>query len=85
MATRKIEISYQSRERWQISGSAFSERVVCAVCRNDAEMLLIENLAMLTGVSQLEIFRAIERDELHFFESERSRLWVCPESFIKRS
>jgi hypothetical protein len=34
--------------------------------------------AQSLGLTQREIFRRIEKGELHFFETERGEVFICP-------
>jgi hypothetical protein len=81
MSKKRLEISFESRERWRIFSPDQAEDLRCPFCEAESSMLSVENLAVLTGVSQLEIYREIVSGALHFVELQRSRLFVCPATF----
>jgi hypothetical protein len=85
MSKKRLEISFESREQWRIFSPDSAENVQCPFCEEDSPMLSVENLAVLTETSQLEIYREIERGSLHFVETKKSQLFVCLRSFLKRS
>lgn len=85
MSKKRLEISFESREQWRIFSPDKAEDLRCPFCEEESSMLSVENLAVLTGVSQLEIYREIERGALHFVETKSSRLFVCPAAFSKGS
>jgi hypothetical protein len=83
MNKKRWEISFESREQWRIFSEPQTEHLQCPACTEESQMLTVENLAILTGTSQLEIFREIERGNLHFIETRDSRLFVCVAAFSK--
>ena len=84
MSKKRLEISFESREQWRIFSPNMAENLQCPFCEEESSMLTVENLAVLTETSQLEIYREIERGALHFVETKKSRLFVCPAAFSKR-
>ena len=84
MSKKRLEISFESRERWRVFSPNEAESLRCPFCAEESQMLSVENLAVLKEVSQLEIYREIERGALHFVEPQRSRLFVCLAAFSKR-
>lgn len=74
---KKAEIVFETEET-----VTFSARRVfagyCAGCDALAEMMTTEIAAVLSGIGEREIFRLIERAELHFTEAER--VFVCRKS-----
>jgi hypothetical protein len=85
MNKKRLEISFESREQWRIFSPDQAENIQCPFCKEDSPMLSVENLAVLSETSQLEIYREIERGSLHFVETKKSQLFVCLKSFSKRS
>ena len=86
MKHTRIEFSFKQREVWQISRkSDVAETPACPFCAEFTPMLAAESLAQTFKVSPREIFRLIERGALHFIETERKEIFVCLESFSKRS
>jgi hypothetical protein len=55
----------------------------CERCNAVVDMVPTEAAALLTGLSEREIFRLIETGEIHFVEAER--VFVCRESSLNRS
>ena len=85
MSKKRLEISFESREQWRIFSPPQTENLQCPFCDEESPLLTVENLAVLTETSQLEIYREIERGHLHFVETKKSQLFVCLASFSKRS
>jgi hypothetical protein len=85
MTKKRLEILFESREQWRIFSPQKEKNRCCPFCDEESPLLSIENLAGLTATSQLEIFREIERGQLHFIETPQSRLFVCLATFSKRS
>lgn len=53
----------------------------CNRCQAFVEMVPTDAAAILTGVSEREIFRLIESGEIHFVEAER--VFVCRNSSMR--
>jgi hypothetical protein len=51
---------------------------LCPECNRLTEMLTTETAAALSGLGEREIFRLIEKAEIHFIEAER--IFVCRNS-----
>lgn len=85
MNKKRLEISFESREQWRIFSPNSEETMQCPFCVEKSPLLSVENLAVLTETSQLEIYREIEHGTLHFVEIEKSLLFVCLAAFLKRS
>lgn len=74
---RKVEIIFETEELILIKNRQFFTRF-CRACDALVEMLTTETAAALSGLSEREIFRLIEKAEIHFIETER--ILVCPKS-----
>ena len=81
MNSKRIEVSFESREIWRIRQATGAEMRQCPDCPNAAPMLLVEDLAKTSGISPREIYRAIEQGVLHFLEGEQAQVFVCLATF----
>jgi hypothetical protein len=76
---RTTEVTYETEElvsvKFRRGFTGFCER-----CNGCVEMFPPETAAMLTELSEREIFRLIETGEIHFVEAER--VFVCRESLM---
>jgi len=64
-------------ERRLIAKSCESdETVFCEQCVR--EMVHAQLAADLFGISSREIYRCIEAEKIHFFETEKKQVYVCP-------
>jgi hypothetical protein len=57
----------------------------CAECRAEVEMAFIDAAAIVSGLSEMIIYRSIEAHTLHFAEGEDGRVLVCLNSLLKRT
>ncbi|HKE59447.1 MAG TPA: hypothetical protein VKB46_22210 [Pyrinomonadaceae bacterium] len=85
MKTKRTEVSFESSEVWRIRQATGADVRECHICPNAVPMVLVEDLAMTTKISPREIYRAIERGELHFVDEPNARVFVCLASFSERN
>ena len=79
---RTTEVTYETEESVSVKvRDGFTG--FCGRCNAFVEMVPTEAAALLTGLSEREIFRLIEAGEIHFVEAER--VFVCRESSLNRS
>ncbi len=55
----------------------------CSDCKKMGEMVTPKMVSLLTEISEREVFRMIERAEVHFIEN--ARVLVCMESVRNRA
>lgn len=75
---QKIEIIFETEETIIIRQTAKTWTAYCPECRAIVEMALPQTIADLSDFTEREIFRLIERKEIHFVETER--IFVCRNS-----
>lgn len=76
----KTEITIETRRLVTVRGT--SRRAAwCPKCGSNVRMILPEHAALLSKTSLREIYRRIERDELHFVETREGDSLVCSGSF----
>ena len=78
---RKLEMSVATDRRYIIRQSEKAEQISCAVC--DGAMLTAEQTAGFFGIGQRLIFRAIEKEAVHFAEIDMCEVAVCLQSMAK--
>lgn len=74
---RKMEITFETEELISIKRFHFLS-AFCQKCNANVQMLTTETAAKISGLSEREIFRLIEKAEIHFIEAER--ILICPNS-----
>ena len=65
-------------ERIAVTNSEQQFEAYCSDCKKMTEMATPKTAAMLTDISEREVFRLIEGKEIHFVEN--ARVLVCVES-----
>ena len=65
-------------ERIAVTKSEQQFEAYCSDCKKMTEMATPKTAAMLTDISEREVFRLIEGKEIHFIEN--ARVLVCIES-----
>lgn len=77
--TRKINISVITEKKVLVSSPTVdNETIYCEQCA--AEMIPAHISADFFGFSSRVIYRLIEADKVHFLETERNEIYVCPVS-----
>jgi hypothetical protein len=82
MKSRKTEIFVETEERIVLlrQGCAQAIEMVCPGCQTDSVFIAPERAALLYGLTTREIFRFIECDTIHFFETAEGATLVCAAS-----
>lgn len=76
MPTQKT-ITTETREVWIIRRPKKQASSWCEKCAAMVELLTADEAARLTGFSVRAIFRQVELDQLHFWESETGGILLC--------
>lgn len=77
--TRKINISVITEKKVLVSSTTVdNETIYCPKCA--AEMIPAQISADFFGFSSRVIYRLIEADKIHFLETERNKIYICPVS-----
>src|SRR5688500_1874800 len=84
MKTRKTEIFIETVERVLLTQDTSGPEIemVCPGCRTDSVFIAPERAAFLYGLTTREIFRSIERNAIHFFETAAGATLVCAASLF---
>ena len=73
---RKTNVLIKTARKFVVHQSETIERIWCGQC--DGHMVRAQMSADLFGVSSREIYRLIEREEIHFVETQANEIYVCP-------
>lgn len=73
--TPGAKIVFEKEETLVLRQSRATMNEYCSLCQMLTTMVTPEALAMMSGLSEREIFRLIETSELHFYE--RPKVYVC--------
>lgn len=73
---RKKKILVKTERRLIAKSGESGETVFCGQCVR--EMVHAQFAADLFGISSREIYRFIEDEKIHFFETEKKQVYVCP-------
>lgn len=80
MATKKNDgIVIEIDERIAVTTAEQQFEAYCSECKKMTEMVTPKTAAVLTGISEREVFRLIEITAVHFIENDR--ILICIESF----
>ncbi len=82
MTDKNDGIVVEIDERIAVKDAEQPFEAYCSICRKMAEMASPKTAAVLTGISEREVFRLIERTEIHFIEN--TRVLVCVGSLRSR-
>ncbi|HKP69256.1 MAG TPA: hypothetical protein VJV05_08230 [Pyrinomonadaceae bacterium] len=84
MTTHKNDgIVVEIDERIAVTNEEQQFEAYCSDCKKMSHMVTPKTAAVLTGISEREVFRLIEGNEVHFIEN--ARVLVCIESLRKRT
>lgn len=72
---QRAEITFETEERVVLREESEISVYYCADCGKDVLMATPQAAALLSGVSEREIFRLIEANLLHF--TENGRVLIC--------
>jgi len=78
MTNKNDGIVIEIDERIAVTNSEQQFEAYCSDCKKMTEMATPKTAAMLTDISEREVFRLIEGKEIHFIEN--ARVLVCIES-----
>ena len=81
--TKKHEgIVIEIDEQIAVTNAEEQFEAYCSQCKKMTRMATPKTAAVLTGISEREVFRLIEGNEVHFIEN--ARILVCIESLRNR-
>jgi hypothetical protein len=72
---QKTEITFEVEETIVLHQSGQVFEAFCPFCNAPVKMAAPNTIAFLSGVSEREIFRLIEKGKIHFFETDR--IFIC--------
>lgn len=78
---RKTDILVETRRRFIISQPESDEQFFCPHC--PGQLISAEASAVLFNLSRRAVYRIIEKEAVHFCETENGLIFVCPESFAE--
>ena len=78
MTKKNDGIVIEIDERIAVTNAEQQFEAYCSECKKMAQMATPKTAAVLTGISQRDIFRLIEITAVHFIENDR--ILVCIES-----
>lgn len=73
---KRTNIFVKTERRLVIQNQPVDETVECRQC--PGQMIAPGAAASFFGVSRRAIYRFIEREEIHFIETETNEIYVCP-------
>lgn len=76
----RTEITVETHEVIVIRHRSRFPKPSCAKCGLQALMLSVDEATVLFGFSTRELCRLVDEEEIHFMETSRRMLLVCPES-----
>lgn len=75
------KVTFEKRQRTTIRLRRFNRKSVwCERCAAETELLTPDEAALISGATQMLIFRRVENGELHFIETTRGALQICRNS-----
>ena len=81
-ATRKQKIRLEKVERLVLP-NVF--RRLCSICQFEQNFVSTDQATFLTNLTTRQIFRLVELDAIHFFETEEGFLFICENSLKKEN
>jgi hypothetical protein len=79
----RTEITVETHEVIVIRHRSRFPKPFCAKCGSQSLMLTLDEATVLFGFSTRELCRLVEQAEIHFIETSRRMLLVCPESLVQ--
>lgn len=79
----RTEITVETHEVIVIRHRSRFPKPSCVRCGSQALMLSVDEATVLFGFSTRELCRLVEEEQIHFMETSRRMLLVCPESLVK--
>jgi hypothetical protein len=78
----RTEITVETHEVIVIRHRSRFPKPFCTRCGSQALMLTLDEATVLFGYSTRELCRLVEQEQIHFIETSRRMLLVCPESLV---
>lgn len=76
--TRKTNVSVKTVRRLIVQQPASEMSICCEQCAE--KMITAQSSAVAFSISSREIYRLIEKNKIHFVETETNEIYVCPAS-----
>lgn len=76
--TRTTDILVETKRKFIIRHPPTDAQILCERCAG--QMITAEATAVLFAVSRRVVYRLIENEAIHFFETEAGAIFVCPQS-----
>lgn len=80
--TTRTEITVETHEVIVIRHRSNFAKPFCGKCGSQSVMLTLDEATALFGYSTRELCRLVEQGKIHFMETSRRMLLVCPESLV---
>jgi hypothetical protein len=81
-AKAKTKIVVETYQRQVIRFGKKPSIVFCGFCRKETEMVQLNQAALRSKTTVLQVFRLIEKGEIHFCQSETGDLLICLNSLL---
>lgn len=78
---QRAEITFEEHETLILRQSDSYLLDFCPRCQATIRLLTPEVMALLAAISEREVFRLIESEQIHFIETRR--IYVCPSCYGK--
>jgi len=80
--SKRIEVTVETRRLIAIKGRRCSEASDCPLCGSAADMVTLDEAALLAGVSSRAIWHWAEAGKLHCRETAEGLLRICLSSLL---
>lgn len=78
---RKTNVFIKTKRKFIVGNESPPEFICCEECAE--QMIAAQASADFFGVSSRKIYRLIDKDKIHFVETETNKIYVCPVSIKK--
>jgi tyrosine-protein phosphatase YwqE len=75
---KRTNILVETKRRYVVSSRQVGEMIQCTHCLE--QMISAQASADFFGASSRKIYRFIEREVIHFAETDTNQIYVCPTS-----
>ncbi len=78
---RRTNIFIKTKRKFIVSNQTLPEIICCEECVE--QMITAQASADFFGVSSRKIYHLIDKEKIHFVETEANQIYVCPASVKK--